>query len=83
MIGDVVETYIITTRAVTQKFVRKDQTGKVPDVTRSHVQKIKCQSCLFRLCLFAAQCLRSLHKKQRKNEQITVKQKPFSTIYNG
>ena len=63
MIGDVIDTFRNTTPAVNQKFVPKIQIQ-----TSNSQGQLICQSRLFRLYQFSAQCLRNLHRKQRGNE---------------
>ena len=54
IIGDVIDTFRTTTAAVNQKFITKNQRQVV--ATGSNTQNLICQSYLFRLHHFAAQC---------------------------
>ena len=64
MIGDVIDTLRETTRAVSQKFVRK-RLRRV--AVKSHTQKLFDMPIKsFKLRHFADQCLRSLYSKKRR-----------------
>ena len=41
------------------------------------LEKLICQSCLFKLRHFAIQCLGSFQSKKRENEQVPAKKFPF------
>ena len=72
MIADVIDTFKDTRLAFNQEFcIKKVNLRQIP-ITWFHIQKLVFQSCLSSLCHFAAQCLRSLHSKQRENEKVTA-----------
>ena len=78
MIGDVPESFKIMIPAVNQKFVRKSWI-EASICHSASLEKLTCQSCLFRLRQFAAQCLRNLNSKQRRNEEFAAHSVSFKT----
>ena len=68
-----------TTPAANGKFARKIERDKYLSYGLI-LGNLICQSCLFSLCHFAAQCFSSLHSK-RENEQVPSIKRLFLTVY--
>ena len=75
-IVDVIDIFRINSPTVTRKFVRKWNWDKYLSQCLL-LKHLICQSCLFRLCHLADQCLRIKHK-QRGNEHYTTNSASYS-----
>ena len=60
---DVIDIFRISAPVVKQEFIRKSQT-ETNTCHKIQIQKFYCQSCLFWLRHFAAQCSRRFHSKK-------------------
>ena len=81
MTGDVIGTFRNTTPAVNQEFVQKIQieTNMVSHILM--LKKLICQSCVFTLRHFAAQCFRDFQNTKRENEQVPTKKTIFDRLH--
>ena len=57
-------------RPMFNKFTQQKNATKTFTCHTVSIKQSTCQSCLFKLGHFDAQCLRGLHKKQQENEQV-------------